>query len=112
MWLDSFIPAHSVSAAALSAFLLAWSRLNGEVLAAWQSAQTGFSTDSAYRWVRRLIRNQGEVRQRLCRLRAPPRPPGEGVLADFFEHLKRALESKDFITAFQLRFQRPWPMRA
>jgi hypothetical protein len=84
--------------------------LKGDVLAAWQEAKTGFSTDSAYRWVKRLLCNQGEVRSRLCRVRAPPPTPGGGILADLFEHLSLTLESDQFINAFQIRLQRPWPM--
>lgn len=95
---------------ALSSFFLAWSRLQGDVLAAWQQARTGFSTDSAYRWVKRLLHNQGEVRTRLCRVRAPPLTLGGGILTDLFEHLSLALESEAFIEACQIRFQRPWPM--
>jgi hypothetical protein len=82
------------------------------VLTAWQEARTGFSTDSAYRWAARLLRNQGEVRTQLCRARAPPPSRGGGILADLFEHLSLVLESKAFIEAFQIRFQRPWPMGA
>jgi len=104
------IPGYSVAAATLACFFLAWSQLQGDVLAAWQEAKTGFSTDSAYRWVRRLLRNQGEVRTQLCRARAPPPTRGDGILADLFEHLSLVLESDHFTNAFQIRFQRPWPM--
>jgi hypothetical protein len=108
--LAAFVPGMSVSSAALAAFLLAWFRLGGDVPAAWQSAKTGFSTDSAHRWARRFVHNQGEVRSRLCRVRAPPPTRGAGILADLFEHLSLVLESENFIEAFQIRFQRPWPM--
>jgi hypothetical protein len=110
IWLGRIIPGYSVAAATLACFFLAWSRLRGDVLAAWQEANTGFSTDSAYRWVKRLLSNQGEVRTRLCRVRAPPPSRGGGILADLFEHLSLVLESEAFIKAFQIRFQRPWPM--
>jgi len=110
VWLGSVLPGHSVSALILSCFLLAWSRLNGDVLAAWERAKTGFSTDSAYRWIRRLGFNQSEVRTQLCRARPPPPPQRDGILADLFEHLDLALGETNFIEAFQLRFQRPWPM--
>lgn len=59
VWLASAVPRHSVRAPPLARFLAEWSRLGGDVLAAWQSARTGFSTDSAYRWARRFVRNQG-----------------------------------------------------
>jgi hypothetical protein len=108
--LGGMIPGYSVDASTLACFFLAWSRLRGDVLAAWQQAKTGFSTDSAYRWIQCLLRNQGEVRTRLCRARAPPPSRGAGILADLFEHLSLALESEAFIKAFQIRFQRPWPM--
>ena len=112
VWLGGIIPGYSVAAATLACFFLAWSRLQGDVLAAWARAKTGFSTDSAYRWAARLLRNQGEVRTQLCRARAPPPSRGGGILADLFEHLSLVLESKAFIEAFQIRFQRPWPMGA
>ncbi|MDV7390892.1 hypothetical protein RZS08_06055 [Arthrospira platensis SPKY1] len=110
VWLGSVLPRHSVAAAQLAAFLAAWHQLGGNVLAAWQSARTGFSTDSAYRWVKRLLSNQGEVRTQLCRARAPPPTRRDGILADLFKHLSLVLESEAFIEAFQIRFQRPWPM--
>lgn len=68
--------------------------------------------DSAYRWVKRFKRNQGEIRRSLCRVRAPPRPLTESIHADLFEHLHLALEGKDFIKTFQIMFQQPWPMDA
>lgn len=80
------------------------------MLAAWQAAETGFSTDSAYRWAARFVRNQGEVRTRLCRARAPPPTLGDGILADLFEHLILVLGKNAFIAAFQIRFHGPWPM--
>jgi hypothetical protein len=110
IWLPGVLPGYSVPSLVLASFLLAWSQLQGDLLAAWQQAKTGFSTDSAYRWVRRFSLNQGEVRTQLCRARAPPPPLGDGILADLFEHLSLVLENKDFIKTFQIRFQRPWPM--
>jgi len=110
--LAAFIPGLSVSTAALGDFLLAWHRSDGDVLEAWRRARTGFSTDSAYRWARRFVRNQGGVRSRLCRVRAPPPARGAGILADLFEHLGLVLGSENFIEAFQIRLQRPWPMGA
>lgn len=93
-------------------FLIAWFELTGDVLAAWQRAQTGFSTDSAYRWAKRFVLNQGEVRTHLCRVRAPPQPLTESTHADVFEHLSVVLGSESVIEAFQMRFQEPWPMAA
>jgi hypothetical protein len=110
IWLATVVPGNSVPALSLACFFLSWSRLGGDVLGAWQAARTGFSTDSAYRWVKCLLHNQGEVRSRLCRVRAPPPTRGGGILADLFEHLSLVLESEGFIKAFQIRFQRPWPM--
>ena len=110
IYLGGIIPGYSVPGATLACFFLACSQLQGGVLAAWERAKTGFSTDSAYRWVKCLLRNQGEVRTRLCRARAPPPTRGAGLLADLFEHLSLVLESEAFIKAFQIRFQRPWPM--
>lgn len=110
IFIASVLPGYSVPALMLASFLLAWSQLRGDVLAAWEQATTGFSTDSAYRWIRRFKLNQGEVRAQLCRVRAPPPPRGDGILADLFEHLNLVLESNDFTHAFQLRFQRSWPM--
>ena len=112
IWLSAFIPGFSVCAATLAKFFSAWHRLGGNILAAWQSADTGFSTDSAYRWAKRFVRNQGEVRTRLCRARAPPRPLTQLVHADLFEHLYLVLGRKSFTTVFQIRFQEPWPMKA
>ena len=96
----------------LGDFLSFWSELGGDVLAAWQRAKTGFSTESAYRWVKRFRLNQGEIRTRLSRVRAPPRPLRESTHADLFEHLSVVLESNPIIEAFQMRFQQPWPMAA
>lgn len=110
VWLGSVLPRHSVSAEVLSRFLKAWGELRGHVLAAWERARTGFSSDSAYRWVKGFLGNQGEVRTRLCRVRAPPPTRGAGILADLFGHLSLVLGSDRFIEAFQIRFQRPWPM--
>ena len=110
IWLATVVPGYSVPALSLACFFLAWSPLGGDVLAAWQAAKTGFSTDSAYRWAARFVHNQGEVRTQLCRARAPPPTLRVGILADLFEHLILVLESSNFIDAFQIRFQRPWPM--
>lgn len=106
------VPRHSVSAALLAAFLAAWNSLGGKVLAAWEAVGTGFSTDSAYRWVKRFARNQGEVRTRLCRVRDPPRALAGLVHADLFEHLRLVFGEVSFVRAFQIRFQEPWPMKA
>lgn len=106
------LPRHSVPAATLAAFLGAWQLLGGNVLAAWQSVRTGFSTDSAYRWVKRFTRNQGEVRTRLSRVRDPPRALAGPVHADLFEHLRLVFGEVSFTKAFQIRFQEPWPMKA
>lgn len=111
IWLGRVLPRHSVSAAVLSRFLIAWGESGGNVLAAWERARTGFSTDSAYRWIKRFQLNQDEVRTRLCRVRAPPPTRGAGTLADLFEHLSLVLGSDNFTEAFQIGFQRPWPMR-
>ena len=110
IWLAGVLPGFSVPSVVVACFLLAWTQLGGNVLAAWEQAKTGFSTDSAYRWIRRFKYNQGEVRTQLCRARAPPPPREGGILADLFEHLSLVLGSEDFIKTFQLRFQRPWPM--
>ena len=96
----------------LGDFLSFWSELSGDVLAAWQLAKTGFSTESAYRWIQRFVLNQGEIRTRLSRVRAPPRPLKESTHADLFEHLSVVLGSEPVIEAFQMRFQQPWPMAA
>jgi len=90
--------------------LKAWAQQGGNVLAAWEQARTGFSTDSAYRWVKGFLVNQSEVRTRLCRVRAPPPTRGAGILGDLFGHLSLVLESNNFTGTFQIRFQRPWPM--
>jgi hypothetical protein len=110
VWLASVLPRHSVCAAKLAEFLAAWFRLGGRVLAAWEQARTGFSTDSAYRWAKRFECNQGEVRRALCRVRAPPRPLNESAHADLFAHLHLVLGKESFTNAFQIRFQQPWPM--
>jgi len=112
VWLASVLPRHSVPASTLATFLGAWHRLGGNVLAAWQSARTGFSTDSAYRWAKCFVRNQGEIRSRLCRARAPPRALAGPVHADLFEHLRLVFGEVSFTKAFQIRFQEPWPMKA
>ena len=96
----------------LGDFLSFWSELSGDVLAAWQLAKTGFSTESAYRWIQRFVLNQGEIRTRLSRVRAPPRPLKESTHADLFEHLSVVLGSNPIIEAFQMHFQQPWPMAA
>jgi hypothetical protein len=112
VWLGSVLPRHSVGAGKLAEFLAAWQRLGGNVLAAWQRARTGFSTDSAYRWAKNFARNQGGVRAWLCRARAPPRPAGEAVHADLFAHLALVFGKAAFTEAFQTRFQEPWPTGA
>ena len=56
--------------------------------------------------------NQGEIRTRLSRVRAPPRPADQSTHADLFEHLSVVLGSEPFIEAFQMRFQQPWLMAA
>ena len=106
------MPGHSVPAQTLGDFLIAWSELRGDVLAAWQRTRIGFSTDSAYRWAKRFMLNQGEIRTRLSRVRAPPRPADQSTHADLFEHLSVVLASNPIIEAFQMRFQQPWPMAA
>ena len=110
VFLASVLPGYSVRSHVLSCFLVAWSQLQGDVLAAWEQAGTYFSSDSASRWIQRFQINQSEARTQLCRARAPPVLQSDGILADLFEHLHFVLESKDFIHAFQLRFQRQWPM--
>lgn len=112
IYLANILPRYSVQAQVLCAFFSAWSQLGGDVLLAWEQAQTGFSTDSAYRWIRRLLGCQSEVRTRLCRARPPPPTRRDGILADLFEHLDLVLDTTNFIEGFQLRFQRPWPMGA
>ncbi len=112
MWLGWAIPGHSVEAGVLARFLWEWSRLGGAVSAAWESARTGFSLDSAYRWAKRFLGNQGGVRARLCRVRAPPLCGREFFHADLFEHLRLALGTDSFAESFQIRFQEPWPMKA
>ena len=110
--LNRIVPGYSVSAQVPGAFLIACSGLLGDVLAAWEHAQTGFSTDSAYRWAKRFVLNQGEIRIRLSRVRAPPRPLSESTHADLFEHLSVVPGSEPVIEAFRMRFQEPWPMAA
>jgi hypothetical protein len=112
IYLASVIPRHSVGAVALAHLLWAWFELQGDVLGAWQQAKTGFSTDSAYRWVKRFVRNQGEIRSRLCRVRAPPRALSKWIHAELFEHLQLAFGKKTFTKDFQIHFQSPWPMHA
>ncbi len=105
MWLGRAIPGHSVEAGVLARFFWEWSRLGGAVSVAWESARTGFSIDSAYRWAKRFLGNQGGVR-------APPLCGRESFHADLFEHLRLALGTDSFAEAFQIRFQEPWPMKA
>jgi len=112
VWLGRAIPGHSVEAGVLASFLWEWSRLGGAVSAAWENTRTGYSLDSAYRWAKRFLGNQGGVRARLCRVRAPPLCPTESVHADLFEHLRLAFGMVSFAEAFQIRFQEPWPMKA
>lgn len=112
IWFAGVIPGHSVSAQALDCFLRAWARLGGDIQAAWQEARTGFSIDSAYRWVKRFVRNQGGIRSRLCRVRAPPRACSKWVHAQLFGHLQAVFGAKSFTINYQMHFQRPWPMRA
>jgi len=88
VWLAGILPGYSVPAATLACFFLAWSRLQGDVLAAWQEANTGFSTDRAYRWVKRLLRNQGEVRTQLCRARTPPPTRGYASVSSNLHGIK------------------------
>ena len=112
VWLGAVIPRHSVGARKLAEFLTAWFRLGGNVTAAWERARTGFCTDSAYRWAKRFVRNQGVVRARLCRARDPPRPLDQSVHADLSGHLALVFGEEPFTEAFQIRFQEPWPMKA
>ena len=57
--LASVLARHSVGAGKLAEFLTAWQRLGGKVLAAWEAVRTGFSTDSAYRWAKKLCPQSG-----------------------------------------------------
>ena len=113
VWLSEIIPRHRVTAPVLNTFLWAWRESGGHVLAAWEKARTGFSTESAYRWIRRLRLNQSQIRSWLCRLRAPPSTVKEGnTMGDLFVHLEATLGMVSTIKTFQERFQEAWPMAA
>lgn len=111
VWLSGQVPGHTVSAACLWRFLLALMQ-SPSALAAWQKARTGFSLESAYRWLRRMRGNQTHVRTLL--LRVGPAPPGAHTkepLVELLKHLEGALGTQNPVARFQIRFQEPWPMR-
>ena len=107
MRLASVLARHSVGAGKLAEFLTAWQRLGGKVLAAWEAVRTGFSTDSAYRWAKKLCPQSGRGPRRGCAVRVPrPPPTGEEIHADLFAHLALVFGKAAFTEAFQIRFPR------
>jgi len=105
LWLAGCLPRHSVGTKGLWRFLRHY-HSGLSVSAAWEKARTGFSIESAYRWVRRMYEIQSRLRARLCRVRAPP--PGtdaKNPLSEVLEHWFNALGEDDPIRSFHLRFQ-------
>lgn len=109
--LGGCVHGHTVSTQRLWAFLRELAGGTG-VLAAWERIGSAFSLESAYRWRRRLRLSQGEVRVCLCRVRAPPKVEKGEPLAEVGAHLVTALgeDENNPIAAFQIHFQRNWPM--
>jgi hypothetical protein len=105
IWLADCLPRHSVGSSGLWRFLKHYK--NGlSIGAAWEAARTGFTIESAYRWVRRLRQVQSRLRALLCRVRGPP--PGadtKNPLSGVLEHWVHALGKDDPIHSFHLRFQ-------
>jgi len=101
VWLAQVIVGASVRTGAWWRFTAA--RLGGaSVLAAWESARSGFSLESAYRWWRRWRASESAVRTALWRGREPP----EKSLREAIEH---ACGAADPLAVFQVRTQRAWP---
>jgi hypothetical protein len=111
VWLACRLPGYSVGTAALWRFLALLGRAGLSVAAAWETARTGFSLESARRWARRWRYLQGRLRALLCRVRDPP-PGGQkgNPLAQTTLHLALALGAEDPLKGFQARFQTS-PMR-
>lgn len=105
VWLADCLPRHSVGSSSLWRFFQHY-KSGLSVGAAWEAARTGFSIESAYRWVRRLGQIQPRLRAQLCRVRDPP--PGSSTknpLSEVLEHWVLALGKDDPIRSFHLRFQ-------
>ncbi|MCC5790774.1 MAG: hypothetical protein JJT75_14175 [Opitutales bacterium] len=105
LWIAERLPRHSVSSQILWAFLrLFQSGLS--IAAAWEDARTGFSLESAYRWVRHLRNDQSRLRASLCRVRAPPPDAGtKNPLCEVLHHWVHALGQDDPISSFHRHLQ-------
>ena len=105
LWLAGCLPRHSVGSKSLWRFL-EYYQSGLSIGAAWEKARTGFSIESAYRWVRRLREIQSRLRAQLCRVRdPPPRTDAKNPLSEVLEHWFNALGKDDPIRSFHLRFQ-------
>ncbi len=105
IWLAECPPRHSVGSKGLWRFLGHY-HSGLSIGAAWEKARTGFSIESAYRWVRRMYEIQSRLRAHLCRVRAPPpHSDARNPLSEVLEHSVLALGKDDPIRSFHLRFQ-------
>lgn len=102
VWLAGVIAGATVRSVELWRFYQARFR-RSSVFAAWESLRSRFSVETAGRWWRRWHRGQFQLRELLCRQRAPP-PEG-----DLPGHLAAVFGSGDPIALFQWREQRAWP---
>lgn len=99
---------HNASSSSLWTFLRCWRKATC-THAAWLEAQTGYSLDSAYRWIKSLGRWQNRLRELLTRARAPPKSRQKDALKGLLEHLLCVTEAEiDPIRQFQMQFQQAW----
>ncbi len=105
LWLAECPPRHSIRSPGLWRFF-AHCQSGLSIAAAWEAARTGFSIESAYRWMRRLRGIQSHLRAHLCRVHDPP-PVADtkNPLSEVLEHWVHALGKDDPIRSFHLRFQ-------
>jgi hypothetical protein len=79
--------------------------------AAWSAAASPFSLQHLYRLFDKLSENQSRLRSLLSSFFSPPDSALQDPILHSLEHLRRAFpEAKCPISAFQNRFQEPFPL--
>lgn len=99
------MPGFTIDARLMAAFLLSISAQT-RVHCAWLGMTRYFSLSSAYRWWRRLRREQPRLRQMLCRRCQPPPCSSREPRNQLIEHLIKAF-GDDSIAGYQMHFQSP-----
>lgn len=100
------MPGFTIDARLIAAFLLSISAQN-RVHSAWLGMTRYFSLSSAYRWWRRLGRDQPRLRQMLCRRCQPPQCSSREPRNQLIKHLKKAF-GHDSVADYQIHFQSPF----